>query len=131
MQAARELGAGVYRGGAPRYSWGSSFVQPCRLDAGVYRHAAPPALVRAEFTPPLQTRGRSVLARIASVLMGPEFTPAMQTRGRIVPGAWCPPAAYSSSDQFSLSSRSSSWKIGMYFSRVLLMMESATESSYA
>ena len=132
MQAARELGAGVYRQGAFRYSPGPSFVQPCKLAAEVYRHAAPPVLVRAEFADPLQTRGRSVLARIASVLMGPEFTPAMQTRGRIVPGAWCPLCGpYSSSDQFSLSSRSSSWKIEMYFSRVLLMMESATESSYA
>ena len=60
MQAARELGAGVYRGGAPRYSSAPSFVQPCKLAAGVYRHAASPALVRAEFADPLQTRGRSV-----------------------------------------------------------------------
>ena len=60
MQAARELGAGVYRQGAFRYSPGPSFVQPCKLDAGVYRRAAPPALVRAEFADPLQTRGRSV-----------------------------------------------------------------------
>ena len=50
----------MYRQGAPRYSSGPSFVQPCKLGAGVYRHAAPPVLVRAEFADPLQTRGRSV-----------------------------------------------------------------------
>ena len=97
----------------------------------VYR-ACLPVLVRPEFRATVQTRGRSVPGRAPPVLVWPEFTPAMQTRGRIVPGTWCPLCGpYSSSDQFSLSSRSSSWKIGMYFSRVLLMMESATESSYA
>ena len=115
----------------PLYSPGPSFVRACKLAADVYRHAAPPALERPEFTPPLQTRRRRVPTPIASVLTRPEFTDPLQTRGRSVPGAWCPPAAYSSSDQFSLSSRSSSWKMEMYFSRVLLMMESATESSYA
>ena len=60
MRAARELGAGVYRQGAPRYSSGPSFVRACKLGAGVYRHAAPPVLVAPEFADPMQTRGGSV-----------------------------------------------------------------------
>ena len=60
MRAARELGAGVYRQGAPRYSSGPSFVRTCKLAADVYKHRTPPALERAEFADPLQTRGGSV-----------------------------------------------------------------------
>ena len=44
------------------------------------------------------------------------------------PRAGC---SYSPSDQLSLGSRSISWKMKMYFSRVLLMMDGATLSSCA
>ena len=94
MQAARELGAGVCRGGAPRYSSGPSFVQPCKLAAGVYRGTTPPALVRAEFADPLQTRRGCVSASQppphtpGATLQDPANWGRVRIRGAPAPGRY-------------------------------------------
>ena len=96
----------------------------------VYRRGVPGTLLPPVYETPANSASTCTDAHRQRTHEARVYGP-LQTRGRSVPGAWCPPAAYSSSDQFSLNSRSSSWKMEMYFSRVLLMMESATESSYA